>query len=174
MLRTCRFWSECTFICESFSSSAKNLQEHLLILWSEYEILFLSAESASDSMSVYHIHDLSNQKIYTEFRAHCLTVIREALKEYKVSERLYAHSDEASLSKHSKKLQIEQTFSMIKWMRNYHDQMYQIQSIRNCEWLLTQRSDRSCQINVRHFLCIINEECRWWCKIRFWEILKSD
>ena len=71
------------------------------ILWSEYEILFLSAELASDSMSIYYIHSLSNQKIYAEFRAHCSTVIREACKEYKVSERLYAYSDEASLSKHS-------------------------------------------------------------------------
>src|SRR5438034_10055457 len=102
------------FICESFSSSAKNLQEYSSILQSEYEILLSSAESASDSMSVYHIHDLSNQKIYTEFRAHCLTVIREACKEYKVSERLYAHSDEAMLLKHSKKLQIKQTLSMIE------------------------------------------------------------
>ena len=78
-----------------------------MILQSEYEILLLSAKSASDSTSIYHIHDFSNQKVYAEFRAHCSTVIREALKEYKVSERLYAHSDEASLSKYFKELQIK-------------------------------------------------------------------
>src|SRR5436190_24057481 len=97
------------FICKSFSSSAKNLQEHLLILQSQYEILLSSAESASDSMSIYHIYDLSNQKVYTELRTHCSTVIRKACKEYKVFKKLYAHSDEVTLSKHSKKLQIEQT-----------------------------------------------------------------
>ena len=113
------------FVCESFSSSAKNLWEHSLILWSEYEILLSSAESASGSMSVYHIHDLSNQKVYAGFRTHCLTVIRKALKKYKVFKRLYAHSDEVMLSKYLKKLQIKQTLSMIEWMRNYHDQMHQ-------------------------------------------------
>ena len=122
MFRTCELWSEHTFVCTAFSSSAKNLQEHSSILQSEYEILFSSAKSASDSMSVYHIHDLSNQKVYAEFRAHYSTVIREAHKEYKVFERLYTYSNEALLSKHSQKLQIEQTLSMIEWMRNHHDQ----------------------------------------------------
>jgi len=67
----------------------------------------LSAESTSNSASVYHIHDLSNQKVYARFRAHCLTVIRKACKEYKVSKKLYAYSDEVMLSKYLKKLQIE-------------------------------------------------------------------
>ena len=131
MLRACKLWSKHIFICKSFSSSAKNLWECLSILWSKYEILLLSAESASDSVSIYHIHDLPNQKVYAEFRTHCLTVIREACKEYEVSERLYAHSDEVLLSKYSKELQIEQTLSMIEWMRSYHDWIYQVQSIRD-------------------------------------------
>ena len=92
------------FVCESFSSSAKNLWECSSILQSEYEILLSSAESASDSVSIYHIHSFSNQKVYAEFKAHCLTVIRKTLKKYKISEKLYAHSDEISLSKYFKKL----------------------------------------------------------------------
>ena len=84
-------------------------------------------------MNVYYIHSFSNQKVYTEFRTYYLTMIRKACKKYKVSEKLYAYSNEVLLSKHSQKLQIEQILLMIEWMKNHHNQMYQIQFIRNCK-----------------------------------------
>ena len=65
--RTYRLQLKCIFICTAVSSSIKDLQEHLLLLWSRYEILLTSTRSASSSISLYYCHDLWSQVNLSRF-----------------------------------------------------------------------------------------------------------
>ena len=108
----------------ALSSKSEAIWEHLTILWSRCEILFLSVWSASSYMSTHNLHDLESKEEYIRLQILSLIMNRESQKWYTVTEEIHAQEYKNLLLKYSLKLQNQQAFSVTRWVRNNHDQVH--------------------------------------------------
>ena len=114
-----RFTSYLVYL--ALSSKSEVIWECLTVLWSRYEVLLLSAWSASSCTSSHNLHDLKSKEEYIRFQTLSPTMNRESQKQYAVTEEIHAQEHKNLLSKYPSKLQNQQAFSVTRWVGSNHD-----------------------------------------------------
>ena len=111
-------------IYSALSSESEVIRECSMIFWSRCEILLLSVWSASSCMSIYNLHDFESEEEYIRSQTLSSTMNRKFQKWYTAAEEIHAQEHKNLLSKYSSKLQNQQAFPMIEWVRSNHDQVH--------------------------------------------------